>query len=463
MRRAASPSAGCARKKTALAASFRSEFAAEIEALTEGAVDAWDLEAIETAALRKAKQFTARIVERRFNSDTTDHAGPSRPCPCGKTARYAGRRLKTFESALGPLTLSRAYFHCEACETGVVPRDGKLGLAGGSLTPAVRRMVGHVGAQDSFQEGHELLRDLAGVQVSPKHVERAAEALGREIAADEKAVVEGPAANEPLPETLYLGLDGSGIPMRAAELEGRAGKQPDGKSKTREVKLVTIWSAEKCDEEGIPVRDEGSQTYSAAIESAAQKDTDPALSPFAQRVQREATRRGFERAKRRAVVADCAPWIWNTIAGLFPDAIQIADRYHVNEHLSDAAKAIYGPESDLGKKWAHDRCTELKAGKLDAVLAALATHSVVPKVSECIGYIENNRHRMRYAEFHAAGLCTSSGVVESGCKRVIGVRLKRGGMFWTVAGADAIIALRACRLSGRFEEFWERRALKATG
>ena len=64
--------------------------------------------------------------------------------------------------------------------------------------------------------------------------------------------------------------------------------------------------------------------------------------------------------------------------------------------------------------------------------------------------------------FRARGLCVSSGVVEAGCKRVVGARLKRAGMRWTVAGANAIIALRCCRLSGRFENFRERRADRAT-
>ncbi len=68
-----------------------------------------------------------------------------------------------------------------------------------------------------------------------------------------------------------------------------------------------------------------------------------------------------------------------------------------------------------------------------------------------------NRHRKRYPQFRAKGLCISSGVVEAGCKQ-IGARLKRAGMRWTVAGADAIIALRSCILSDRFEDFWERRA-----
>jgi hypothetical protein len=322
----------------------------------------------------------------------------------------------------------------------------------------VLRMVGRVGAMVSFEEGHELLSELAGVQVPTKHVERAAEALGREIAEDERRVVEPPAAEEPLAPTLYLGMDGTGVPVRKEELEGRAGKQPDGSAKTREVKLVTVWSAEGRDEEGTPVRDEGSISYSAAIESAAQKDTDKVPSEFAARVEREATRRGFDRAARRAVLGDGAKWIWNLATENFPGAIQIVDRFHAKQHLSDVAKSLYGAGSDLGKQWARERHDELDSGDIKSVLAALRMHS--PKDEEackCLDYVDGNRGRMRYAEFRAAGLCTSTGVVEAGCNTAIGTRCKRSGMHWTVAGADAIIALRCCKLSGRFEDFWERR------
>ena len=71
---------------------------------------------------------------------------------------------------------------------------------------------------------------------------------------------------------------------------------------------------------------------------------------------------------------------------------------------------------------------------------------------KCVDYVDGNRERMRYAEFRAAGLCTSTGVVEVGCKVAIGTRCKRTGMHWTVAGADAIIALRCCKLSGRYAQ-----------
>jgi hypothetical protein len=377
-------------------------------------------------------------------------------------ARYAGRHDKVVATVLGEMTLSRAYYHCDRCQAGFCPRDRALGVEGGYLSPHVVRMVGIVGARVSFKEGHDLLRELAGIDVATKEIEREAERLGGQIVEDERRVAR-PDSTVELPGTLYMGLDGTGVPMRASELLGRCGKQEDGSSKCREVKLVTVWSAEGRDEEGVPVRDEGSVTYSAAIESAASRDTDKELSQFAQRVGREAARRRFEQARRRAILGDGAPWIWNIATELFPDAIQIVDRYHANEKLAEVAKAVYGPGTDLAQQWRHQRCTELKAGDIDAVLAALGTHFSIKEARECHRYIKTNRDRMRYDQFHAAGLCTSSAVVESGCKRAIGLRLKQGGMFWTVEGANAIIALRCCRLSGRFEDFWERRALRPTG
>jgi hypothetical protein len=417
------------------------------------------MEAIEMAARKRVLRVAARAIEQRLNADQSDHAGPTVSCACGQPARYAGRRAKTFTSVLGPLTLERAYYHCESCDAGFCPRDHALGLGNTSLSPAVTRMVGLVGAMVSFDEGHELLHELGGVDVSTKNVERGAEALGREIADDERSAIQSPPADEPVAPTLYLGMDGTGVPMRACEVDGRAGKQPDGTSKTREVKLVTIWSAEGRNKEGTPERDPGSVSYSAAIESAAQRDTDEVPSEFAARVQREATRRGFDMAARRVVLGDGAKWIWNLADQHFPDAIQIVDRFHAKQHLSDVGKAIYGATSDLAREWARDRHEQLDTGQIGALLLALRTHAPASEEARnCIKYIENNRHRMRYPEFRAAGLCTSTGVVEAGCKVAIGTRCKRTGMHWTVAGVDAIVALRCCKLSGRFEDFWERRS-----
>ena len=413
---------------------------------------------METAARRQALRIAACAVQARLNADTSDQTGPTVACACGQLARYVGRRAKQFQSVLGDLVLERAYYHCAACQAGFCPRDRMLGLAGTSLSPGVTRMVGLVGAMVSFAEGHELLHELAGVTVSPTHVERTAEDLGREVAADEQHVVEPPTVTEPLAPTLYLGVDGTGVPVRKAEVVDCPGKQPDGSAKTKEVKLVTIWSAEGRAKDGTPERDAGSVTYSAAIESAAQKDTAATPSAFAARVGREATRRGFDRTARRVVLGDGAKWIWNLADEHFPDAVQIVDRFHAKQYLSTVAKSLYGPTSDLADAWARARHAELDAGDRDTLLSALRAHPQNEEARNGIDYVDRNRARLDYPAFRAAGLCTSTGVVEAGCKVAIGTRCKRAGMHWTVAGADAIIALRCCKLSGRFEDFWERRA-----
>ena len=414
-----------------------------------------DLEALETAVRARALEVAGSVLERALNAEPQEKDAV---CPsCKGPARYAGKPSKTFLSLLGNLTLIRSYFLCPACGEGFFPKDRRLGVAETGLTPGVVRMIGLVGAETSFETGSELLSELAGLPVSPKQVERAAEALGAEIAEDEQACPDpDPVAH--LPSTLYLGTDGTGIPMRMKELADRPGKQADGSSKTREVKLCVVWSAESTDDEGLPVRDKGSATYSAAIESAASQDTDAKPSDFAVRLLREASRRQFDAVSRQVVIGDGASWIWNIANEHFPKAIQILDLFHAKEHLGTVGKAIFGPESERTLPWIEEREAELDAGHIDAILAALRIYAArIVEAQHAIAYIEKNRHRMRYPEFRAQGLCVGSGVVEAGCKVAIGSRLKKAGMHWTTKGVNAIIALRCCRLSGRFEGFWERR------
>jgi hypothetical protein len=437
---------------------LESEVRQEVEALLgRGAVAELDFEALEMALRHGTLRLAACAIEQRLNADTSDELDSRIPCRCGGEAQFAGRRSKQFQSVLGPLHLQRAYYHCSSCGHGCCPRDQQLGMENTSLSPALTRMTATVGAMVSFQEGSELLQELVGVGVDSKQVERTAEALGEEIAEDERHHSE-PLDALPLPKTLYLGIDGTGIPLRAQELWGVRGKR-EGAAKTREVKLCTVWSAESFDGDGTPVRDEGSVSYSAAIESAFVPNIAKERSVFAQRVWRETQRRRFTQAARTAALGDGAPWIWNLVAELFPGTIQIVDRFHAKQHLSELSKALYGLASPRAVQWAKRRHEELDSGKFAALLAAIrrqVEHS--EEARRCLLYFQNNRERMRYPEFHAQGLCTSTGVVEAGCKVAIGTRLKRAGMHWTVRGSNAIIALRCSKLSGRFQDFWERRS-----
>ena len=447
--------AGHAGKKGGLHWALAQEVEAEVERLIgEGGLD--DFQALETEARRVALQIMGQALARRLNADHSDDRGPRLSCQCGGEARFAGRRSKVFTTALGPVTLERAWYHCARCHNGFSPRDRALGMEDTFLSPAALRMLGIAAARTSFEGSRVLLRELAGLTLAPKTVERHAEALGVEIASDECGVVEPEPSDA---ATLYLGLDGTGVPVRNTEVEGRCGKQPDGRAKTREAKLAVVWSAQTTDKEGRPVRDPGSATYNAAIETIATRDTDTEPAPFAKRIVREAERRGFDTAERRVILGDGAPWIWNFADEHFPDAIQIVDIFHAKGHLFEVAKAIYGPASEVGERWAAKRREELDEGRVNDVIAALSSHAeTCEEARKNVEYFSTNRARMNYPTFRAMGLCVASGVVEGGCKHIVGARLKQGGMRWSVAGANAIIALRCAVESNRFDDFWERRA-----
>ena len=273
----------------------------------DGAPGGVDFEALERACRDAALGIMGRMVANRLNADRGDTRG-SAACRCGADASDVDRRAKTFTTVLGSMTLERAWYHCPACGRGFSPRDRALGLENASLSPAVRRMVGIAAGEMSFGHASAALRELAGLEVGAKQVERHAEALGRDIARDELEVVDPePAAAK----TLYVGLDGTGVPMRKSETAGRVGKQADGSAKTREVKLVTVWSAEGRDKDGLPCRDPGSGSCNGSIESIATRDTDHVPSLFAKRVLRELERRCVDLVARRVVLGDGAPWIWN--------------------------------------------------------------------------------------------------------------------------------------------------------
>src|SRR3984893_3938063 len=206
-------------RKKGLQTQLKTDLLQEIEALLgRQSIQNLDFEAVEMAARCQALCLAARALEQRLNADTCDYAGPELTCACGEPAQYHGRHGKTFESVLGPLFLERAYYHCAHCQSGFCPRDRHLRLEMFSLTPGVLRMTGSTAALVSFEESSALLHELAGVEVSTSQVERAAEALGIEIAADERSCVERMGEVAP---TSYLGMDGTSVPMRKSEVSGR--------------------------------------------------------------------------------------------------------------------------------------------------------------------------------------------------------------------------------------------------
>jgi hypothetical protein len=420
-----------------------------------------DLEATEKALRDMGQRLGRGLLEKLLDMETGGERGWM-DCGSGHLAKLRELRNKHLTTVLGPVTLRRGYYYCEWCGDGLIPRDRDLDIVGTSLSPGVRRMIGRVGGKEPFDEGRRDLEELAGVRVSTKAVERASEAIGEDIEFRNKLDVElaltskvvlFASKRERVPR-MYITMDGTQVPMVPRETAGRKGRGEEGEAKTREARLGCVFTQTTVDKHGDPVRDERSTTYVGAIETAEQ---------FGVRIYAEAVRRGVTETDEVIVLGDGAPWIW-TIADLhFYGAIQIIDLYHALEHLSGIAKSAFRVMDKKRKRWFEMRCAQLKRGEIEALVRSLKRlrpeQPGVEKVLEReIEYFEKNRERMRYGEFRKRGLFIGSGVVEAGCKTVIGRRLGQSGMRWTVRGANAIIALRCCQLSGRWEEYWEARS-----
>src|SRR6266566_3049676 len=418
-----------------------------------------DLEASEMAIRTAMHQMGGVLLEKLLNSDGGGYRGAHRDCSQGHAAEFVGYRDKEILAVVSSVEARRAYYHCQECQSGFAPKDKELDVVGSSFSPGVRRMMARVGAKESFEQGRGDLEALAGVVVRTKQVERISVQLGQQVEAfcqrEREAIVSGKVTPlvPPVP-ILYIAIDGTGVPVVPRETEGRRGKDARGKAKTREAKIGCLFTQTKQDDEGYPLRDENSTTYVGAIETA---------ETFGWRIYAEAVRRGLRQAARVVVLGDGGPWIWGIAALHFPGTIEIVDLYHAREHLANLGKCIYGPTCREAKQWAAARSEQLDQGDVEAVITSMKRlrprqEHVQKEVRKAMDYFQTNKERMRYAQFRSQGLFVGSGVVEAGCKTIIGQRLKQSGMRWTVNHANAIIALRCSQLSGRWEEFWEQRA-----
>jgi len=382
------------------------------------------------------------------------------PCACGGTVDYRELRSKPVLTAVGPARMLRPYYLCSRCQEGQFPTDQALDVERTEFSPGVRRMLGVVGSEcSSFRLGAEQMLLLAGLEVTAKAVERVAEAIGADIAAREQAEIqkamqlELPVAAGPSIPILYVELDGTGVPVVPKETEGREGRQEGKRAHTRESKMGCVFQQTTVDEEGHAVRDPASTTYLGSIQTAAE---------LGRALYTEAYRRGWSRATHRVVLADGQHYNWNIAQEHFPGAVQIVDLYHAREHLWKLGAKLYPSDQAAQRGWIQVHQQWLDDGQIENLVASLRSigpHK--PELREHIqteaNYFEGNAERMRYPQFRSRGFFVGTGVMEAACKTIIGGRLKHSGMFWTVLGANSIIALRCCRLSGKFEDYWEAR------
>jgi hypothetical protein len=418
-----------------------------------------DLEATEMALRSALHQAGAVALGQLLQCDPPSPEQRKQACSCGHLAPYLELRSRGILTVVGEVELVRPYYLCSHCHRGQFPLDAQLDVEHQDLSPGVRRMLSVVGSEAPFDHGRQQMKLLAGLAVTTKAVERTAEAIGADIAARQQEETNRarqwdlPIPIGPSIPVLYIELDGTGVPMVRAETEARPGKIDGQPAHTREVKLGCVFTQTSWDQQGFAIRDPDSTTYTGAIETAEE---------FGQRLYAEACHRGWSRARKKVVLGDGAEWIWNLADLHFPGAIQIVDLFHARQHLWDLARLLYPGEDAHQRQWILRHQPKLDDGKIEKLvgyLCSLETSSpeLTATIRQAAAYFQRNTARMRYPEFRRQHLFVGSGVIEAGCKSVIGSRLKQSGMFWTVRGANAIIALRCCRFSARFEDYWDTR------
>ena len=364
--------------------------------------------------------------------------------------RNAGTKSIEVVSMFGPVgTISRTYYYDKDGKRGHCPWDEQMGLVG-RYTPALVEEVARAAADAPYKKAACEFTRAYHFEMSGDTMQHIVEKIRTELTSFVKLSDLGPKEDAKREiDTVYVLADGTGLPFRRNALKGVKGK--NGKAKTREVKLGIVFIG-GIDSEGKPFRFQDTTTYVA---------TTHRWGKFMKLLRAEFDRRFGKMPRRVVFLSDGGKWLRSVKLNEFPFATAILDFYHATEHLEPVLAAL-GLKKGTKKHKEKFRyyCRRIKAGKIESVMKSAedaCPESKRKDMRKALKYFRDNVDRMHYDEYIKAGLFIGSGPVESGCKTVLGARLKQSGMFWSLRGAKGMIPLRTLEKSGRLEEFFNYR------
>lgn len=403
-----------------------------------------ELELLVRAAIFKSASALVGVLLQQA-ADRCDAAYQPKP---GQQRK--GRETLQVQCLFGTFVIERDYYHHPGKRAGHHPADAALGLEVG-YTPAPARLICLEGADEpGYEKAQRHLAETGGIEVSARQIQRVVQRVGQDAQAWQEREAQPVRCAAPI---MYVSGDGTGVPMRRKELVGRKGKQPDGTAKTRQVYLGCVFTQHRIDENGHPVRDHQSTTYVSSFKS---------IDEFGPCLRQEALRRGLGNAGQVVLLIDGAVGLEHMGKDCFQDSVQIVDFYHAMEHAGKVLDALLGknhPEHKTRQsRWAKHLLKDKVASLIKETRQACVGEAHAPAVEEALGYFERNVERMQYGTFRKSGYFIGSGVVEAGCKTVIGARCKQSGMFWSRPGAENVLALRCLHSSRRQADFWKHRS-----
>jgi hypothetical protein len=361
-----------------------------------------------------------------------------------------GQEAIQLQGIFGSSSFSRDYYYDASRKKGHYPADDALGLEV-AYTPALAKLICLEGADEpTYLKAERHLAQTGGIPVSARQIQRVVQRVGGAAQQWQARALKAAECSRSQAPILYISADGTGVPMVPEELAGRPGKQPDGTAKTRQAYLGCVFAQHRTDAQGHPVRDYESTTYVSSFQSIAE---------FGPMLRREALRRGLGSADKVVLLVDGASALENMGKDCFKGSVQVVDFYHALEHAGLVLAALIGKNHPDYQKRLRRWAKQLLKDKVEALIKQTrqecAGQPQAPAVEEALHYFVSNVSRMQYGTFRAAGYFIGSGVVEAGCKTVIGGRCKQSGMFWSKAGAENILALRCIHNSRRLDDFWK--------
>jgi hypothetical protein len=384
-----------------------------------------------------------KIIEAR------EEKNPSRTvCACGQEAEPTGTREAVVWSVFGKVSYGRRSYLCAHCHRGQSPLDERLGLVPGQSTPGLASLLGILGVGTSFEEASQLAERFLLFRVSDNTVRKHTEGYGQAQAqreqewkrtAEDVKVLE---LREPSwgkrPGRIYASVDGAHVPLHG---------------EWRELKTLCWYEVEAMhpshpqNHHGERVGEQShlqarNMKYDCDIQEAEQ---------FGKLLWASGLHQQVDAYEEIVFVSDGAVWIWNLVEKYFPNAVQIVDWYHASEYLTPIAEAAFGANTPPAHEWLTQVRIELWEGRIQEVIQScrsLGSHTPArPFIEKAIGYYDHNEKRMDYARFRQCGYLIGSGTIESACKQIAAVRLKRSGARWTLPGVIATAKARAAWLS----------------
>jgi len=404
----------------------------------------------EHRSLDYGRQVANVLLQAEVDAQGTGHCGQWHEDTAGVRRKFNRYVPKTVQTLVGPITVQRALYHrTGASPAGVCPLDGRLGLTRGTYSRGMEEVIALAGTCDVYRPALKLVNRLTGAQVSVQKAETTVAAWGAAAKAKVQAAHRAPqtaveriAATRPVPGR-----------RRCVTTDGTTVQTTE---RWRDTKLIGVYAFDEKGRKVGPVAYAGTLHYQEAY---------PVL------LWQLLERTGASRAETLVWLGDGAPWVWNQQAIVAPHAVAIVDFYHAADRLWKVGRALYNAagQERAAKRWSQKWIKNLYCGKVSILLQELVRH--VPRIGtpppECAeddprsvlhaaqSYFAHNAGRMDYARYRRLGYPIGSGVIESACRHIVGLRMKRTAtMAWTEANAEAMVQLRCLCASDEWDTFW---------